>query len=229
LSDKPLNDGPPQRAAVLRQVEETLVTAVDHMRGKLGLTRSTAELVKEIKATMDLPLVPYNFTVIQTLCEHERDKVRNRDAAESFPDVKQDFDDAIRDLTAAIEGKASTRRLRKLVGHAWKWDSAADRRTQQGSASPYKGRPQLCDPNVVCAFADAVARASGRSHVTWTRRTDDNKSVGVILDVFVATVQWAICEAWRCSAPFGQDFTKVKAEGLLGVLRAARRQKQPTD
>ena len=199
------------------------------MRGKLGLTRTAAELVKEIKATMDTLLPPYNFTVLQTLCEHERDKVLNRDAVERFPDVKQEFDSAIRDLTVAIEGKASTRRLRKLVGHAWKWDGAADRRAREGSASPYRGRPELCDPKVVWAFADAVARTSGRSHVSWTRRTDDNKSVGVILDVFVAAVQWAICAAWLCSAPFGKDFTKVKAEGLLGVLRAARRPKYPTD
>jgi hypothetical protein len=101
LSDKPLDDGPSQRAAVLRQAEETLVTAAEHMRGKLGLTRTGTEIIKEIKATMDAPLPPYNFTVLQTLCEHERDKVRNRDAVKRLPKVKQEFDRAIRDLTLA--------------------------------------------------------------------------------------------------------------------------------
>jgi hypothetical protein len=183
---------------------------------------------------MDLPLPPYNFTVLQTLCNHERDKVCNRDAVERFPDVKQEFDRAIRDLTLArmsrvypiVIGYKAFRRLRNLVDRAWKWDSAADRRAREGSATPYMGRPELYDPDVVWAFADAVARASGRLHVSWTRRIDDNKSVGVILDVFVASVQWALCAAWLCSAPFGQDFPKVRAEGLLGVLR---RQKHPTD
>ena len=96
MSDKPLDDGPSQRAAVMRQAEETLFAAVENMRSKLGLTRTTAELVKEIKATMDAPLPPYNFTVIQTLCDHERAKVFNQNAAKASPDAKEKSDKEIR-------------------------------------------------------------------------------------------------------------------------------------
>jgi len=92
--------------------------------------------------------------------------------------------------------------------------------------SPYRGQPEVYDREVVLAFESVIARAIGRSHVSWTRGTDnnDNKSSGPILDVLVAAVQWAMCVAWQCFAPWGTNPPTVKAEGLLGILR-----KKPTD
>ena len=191
------------------------------MRRKLVLTRKTAEIVSDIKATMGAPLPPYNFTVIQTLCERYRANAFNDSAAEMFPDVREEFGNAIRDFATARG--TSARKARKLAGNAWKWDHAVDRRVWEGSATPYKGRPEVYDREVVRAFADAIARAIGRSHVSWTRGTNDNKSSGAILAVFVAAVQWAICVAWQCSAPPDSELTEVKAEGLLGIIKGTKR------
>lgn len=93
---------------------------------------------------------------------------------------------------------------------------------RESSAEPYKGRPEIYDRDVVWAFHDATARASGQPHITWTRRIDDNKSIGVTLGVLVAAVRWAMCVAWQCSAEPGTEPPEVRAEGLIRIIKRRR-------
>jgi hypothetical protein len=172
---------------------------------------------------------PHGFTVLQTLYEREHDKAFNQDAASEFPTIRQEFDAAIRDFVVAREGRTPSRRIRTIAKNAWKSDPAADRRIRKMEKrspkqfrSPYRGQPERYDPEVVLAFADAVARASGRPRVSWTRGTTDNKSTGAILDTLIAAIQWAMCEGWRCFGPPDSKPPKVKAEGVLGIIKAKR-------
>jgi hypothetical protein len=196
------------------------------MRSKLGLTRTTAELVKEIKATMDAPLPPYNFTVIQTLCDHERTKVFNQYAAKASPDAKEKSDKEIRDITAAIEGRVPARRVRRLADRFWKWDHAADRRFREGSTVPYKGRPDVYDPDMALAFADTIARAAGRKCFSLGHHGDNaitqKSEGGPMLRVLVASVEWAMVAGWLAAAPFGTAPPTVKPEGILTVFKRVR-------
>jgi hypothetical protein len=175
---------------------------------------------------------PHGLPVLQVLCDRERDEPFNQLAADEFPAVRQEFEHATRDFVRAREGRRiPARTTHKVARNAWKQDPGADRRTRKMEQappnqfrSPYRGQPELYDPEVVLAFEAEIARAIGRLHVSWTRGTSDNKSSGPILDVLVAAVQWAMSVAWQCSAPWGTHPPTVKAEGLLGILR-----KKPTN
>jgi hypothetical protein len=193
LADKSFDDGPSRRAVIAQHAEKLLEAAVENMRREVGLSRTTEELVSDIKATLYTSLPPYNFNVLQTLCDRYRADAFNDNAAEAFPVERKILDKAIRHLATARG--ISARKARRLSDNAWRWDLAADRRARVGSAQPYKGRPEIYDREVVWAFHDVIARASGQTHITWTRRIDDNKSIGANLDLLVAAVQWAMCVA----------------------------------
>jgi hypothetical protein len=221
LSEKPFDDGPSQRAVIAQRAEKLFEAAVENMRHELGLIPTTEEIVRDIKATLYAPLPPYNFTVLQTLCDRHRADAFNDDAAGAFPAERKILNKTIRDLATARG--ISARTARRLSDNAWKWDRAAERRVREGSAAPYKGRPEIYDRDVVWAFHDAIARASGQPHITWTRGIDDNKSKSANLDVLVAAVEWAMCVAWQCSAKPGTEFPNVTAEGLIGIIKRRRR------
>ena len=235
MADKPLDDELSERAAVARRAYGLLVTSVEEMRRKLGLDRYPAAILDEIKGTMHVEVPPHSFTVLQTLCEREHQSAFNQFAAGDLPGILQEFEHGIQDFVGAREGRrVPARRVHKIVRNAWRQYPGADRRTREMEQwppdqfrSPYRGQPEQYDPEVVLAFEIAVARAISRSRVSWTRGTSDNKSSGPILDVLVAAVQWAMCVAWQCSAPPGSDAPKVKAEGILGIVRAKR--KKSTD
>jgi hypothetical protein len=224
-SDKPFDDGPSRRAAILQTAEKSLGESVEVMRRKLGLTCNTSEIVKNIKETMNAPLPPYNFTVIQTLCERYRANAFNDSAAEAFPGSREAFDNALREFATARG--ISARKARRLIDNAWKSDHAADRRVREGSAAPYKGRPEVYDRDVVWAFADAIARTAGREHfatghhgdVTITEKDDKG---GPMFRVLVASIQWAMIAAWQGAAPPGTVRPTVKPEGILTALKRNR-------
>jgi len=230
VAHKPLNDGPSERAAVTQRAHDSLVATIEEMRRCLRLDRDAAAILDDIKKTMHVEVPPHSFTVVQVLAERERGDAFNQFAADEFPTVRQEFEHAIREFMGAQEGRRiPARGIHKVARNAWKQDPGADRRIramEQGPPdefrSPYRGRPELYDPEVVSAFEIATARAIGQSHVSWTRRTEDNKSSGPILDVFVAAVQWAMCVAWQCWAAPGAAPPNVKAEGLLGSVKAKR-------
>jgi hypothetical protein len=218
----------------LRDAEAKLVAEVEHIRRKLDLRRATLEIINDIKATMHAPLQPHDLTVFQTLYDRERAKVFNQDAAKAFPGVKEDFDDEIRDIVLEIEAKEAARRVRRLVDHAWKWDHAADRRAREGSATPFKGRPEVYDPGVVWAFAYAIANAAGRERFVTGHHgdvtiTDKDDGGGPMFRVLVASVQWAMRAAWQAAAPPGTLPPAVKPEGILMLLRRGRLKTNPTD
>jgi hypothetical protein len=213
------------RAFLLRDAETKLVAEVEYMRRKLNLSRTTVEIVKGIKTTMDTPLPPHNFTVIQTLCERHCADRFNDGAAETATDIREEFDNAIREFATARG--TSARKARRLADNAWKWDHAADRRVREGSAAPHRGRPEVYDRDVVWAFADAITRAAGRERfatghhgdVTITEKDDKG---GAMFRVLIASVQWAMIAAWQTSAPPGTAQPTVKPEGILTVLKRGR-------
>jgi hypothetical protein len=231
LSNKPIEDGPTQRAKTVQRAEASLVTAVERMRRRLHLNRDTPAIVKDIKNTMHACVPSHGYTVLKALCDRERQKAFNRQAAVMFPEYREAFEHRIRDSMSGRD-KKSARKVRSIARNAWKEDPAADRRIREMEKlppdlfrSPYRGQPERYDPEVVLAFENTIADAIGLSRIAWTRETTDGKSSGVILDVFVAAVQWATCFAWRGSAPPGTDLMKVRAEGLLRIVKAARRKK----
>ena len=222
LPEEPLE--PEYHASLLRDTERRLLAKVEHMARKLSLTHATVEIANDIKATMNAPL-PNNFTVMQTLCERYRADAFNDSAAETFPGIREAFDNAIQEF-ATVRG-TSARKARRLVDNAWKWDHAADRRVREGSTAPYKGRPEVYDRDVVWAFADAIARTAGRERfatghhgdVTFTEKDDKG---GPMLRVLVASIQWATIAAWQGAAPPGTAPPTVKPEGILTVLKRGR-------
>jgi hypothetical protein len=209
----------------MQSAEKSLGDSVEAMRAKLSLTSDTLEIVRNIKETMSAPLPPYNLGVIQTLCERYRATAFNDSAAERFSDIRNDFDNAIRDFATARG--TSARKARRLADNAWKWDQAADRRVREGAPEPYRGRPEVYDRNVVWAFADAIARAAGRErfatghHGDVTITEKDNKG-GPMFRVLVASIQWALIAAWEAAAQPGTAQPTVKPEGILTVLKRGR-------
>jgi hypothetical protein len=222
LPDTPLSDGSAERAAIFKNAYNSLIDSVENMRRELRLTRDTADIVNDIKATMHWPLPPYNFSVLQTLCERHCADVFDDSAAKTFPAFRKRMDKAIRGLASAHD--VSARKARKLADNAWKWDHAADRRTREGSTAPYRGRPETYDRDVVWAFANAIARAAEcerfaighHGDETITKTSDKG---GPMFRVLIASVEWAMIAAWLCAAPFGTVAPQAKPEGILTVLK----------
>jgi hypothetical protein len=218
------------RAAV--HAESALSDSAEQLRVKFDLSRSTAEIVQDIKKTMRVVVPPHGFTVIETLCEHERDKVFNQRAADTFPEIHQKFGNAIRDFVLGRDGPTPTRSTRKIAENAWKQDYAADRRALDPARSndfnsPYRGRPEKYDPTIVWAFADAIASAAERKQFSIGHHGDvmlahDNTAGGPMLRTLVAAVQWAMSMAWQASSLPGTEAPIVKPEGILSVIKRGR-------
>ena len=225
-------DSASQRAALVKHADETLIASVNEMNRRLHLTRPDGELVRDIKATMNVALPSYGFTVIQTLCERERAKAFNQYAADGFPTIREDFGNAIQDFVIVREGRTPARKTRKIADNAWKWDHAADRRVRNSvrrgdRRSLHKGRPEIYDPDVVWAFADAIAQAAGREHFASGHHgdltlADENKVGGPMFRVLVAVLQWAMTMAWMMAAPRGTARPIVKPEGILTLIKRGR-------
>jgi hypothetical protein len=222
------------------------------MRRDLELGQGTNAIVDEIKKTLHAEVrgqggtflwmeggefveaKPGGLTVLQVLCERERGRVFNQ--ADDKPPLY--FVDAIQDFMITHDGRTPTRKVRKTARNAWRDDPGANRRIRErepasqgeGFQSPFLGRPEKYDSDVVLAFADAIARSIGRPRISWTRGTGtpdhrgipNHASRGVVLDVLVAAVEWAMCVAWQCSAPSGSKPPTVKAEGILRILKKSQ-------
>jgi hypothetical protein len=229
------------------------------MRRALKLSQGADGILEEIKKTLHAevrkqvgPFVwienegpaqanPGGLTVLQVLCERERATAFNQ--TDDKP--PEHFVEAIQDFMIARDGKTPTRKVRQTARNAWRDDPGAHRRIREreplspgeGFHSPYRARPEKYDPNVVLAFEDAIARAIDKPRISWTRgkyRLDqgyipDHASRGVVLDVLVAAVEWAMCVAWQCNAPEGSKPPKVKAEGILRILKTKRPLTNSTD
>lgn len=230
MSGEPVDDGPSVRATVVQDAWRALVAAVEEMRRTYELHPPTSDLLQTIKQAMHVKVPPHDFTVIQALCERERQNVFSEMADTKFPVVRNEFDKTIQGFLNAGESRTPARKSHWIARNAWKEDPGADRRIREMKLlppdewrSPYRGRPELYDPGVICAFEGAIARAAGRNYVAWTRSIEDNKSRGAMLDVLVAAVRWAMCIAWQSSAPPGRNPPEVKAEGLLKIVKTNRR------
>jgi hypothetical protein len=120
--------------------------------------------------------------------------------------------------------------VRKIAANAWKQDSGADRRVRNALAQDdishaYKGRPEKYPPEVVWAFADTIARASGCEHFSIGHHGDatfGNEGGGPMLRVLVAAVRWAMTAAWLGAAPLGTPPPVVKPEGILSLIKRGR-------
>jgi hypothetical protein len=179
---------------------------------------------------MKRPLPPHNLTVMQTLYDEERAKPFNQSVANEFPTVRKAFGEAIQDFVIIREGKTPARVVRKISANAWKQDSGADRRIRNAApqndiSTAYKGRPEKYPPEIVWAFADAIARAAGRAHFSTGHHgeaTITDEDAGAMLRVLVAASQWAMTAVWLAAAPPGTAPPTVKPEGILMVIRRGR-------
>jgi hypothetical protein len=225
--------------SAMQKADALLSAAVDHMRERYRLAKDRATIVGAIKETMHTQIPPRGLTVFQVLWEQERQGAFNKEAADEFPDVKRQTEVAIRDFSAR-NGRGTARKAHQLARSAWKEDAAADRRAisrarriqgqpQGPLGSPFRDRPEVYDPDVVIAFADAIARAATRPKFSWTRRVDNNKSEGEMLDVLVASIQWAMSSVHIAAGSMLSRPVRVTAGGLLSSLRARRPSQRSTD
>jgi hypothetical protein len=241
------------RAKVVQQVYDLLVARVEQMRSALKLSQESDALLQEIKKTLHTQVrgprgtfawigtegsvreaTSETLTVLQVLYERQTTTAFNQ--TDDEPPAY--FVDAIQDFMIARNGKTPTRKVHSTARNAWRDDPGADSRIREealspseGFHSPYRGRPEKYNPEVVLAFADAIGRAIGRSQISWTRGKGnldhrdipDHASRGVVLDVLVAAVEWAMCVAWQHAGPSGSKPPNVKAEGILRIVKTTRR------
>jgi hypothetical protein len=240
------------RATAVRCAHDSLVAKVEQMQRALGLSQDPKTILDEIKKTLHADVrkqvgtfvwietegpaqaKPGGVTVLQALYEREGPAAFNQ----TDDEPPEYFVDAIQDFKITREGKTPTREVRKTARNAWRDDPGANRRIHEskpasqrkGFRSPYRGRPEKYDSDVVLAFAHAIARITGQPWISWTRGTGtpDHRGIpnhgsrGVVLDVLVAAVEWAMSVAWQ-SGPSGSTPPTVKAEGILRILKKARR------
>jgi hypothetical protein len=216
----------PQGAdAILEGIKKTLRTQVRQQIGTFVWMDMETDQVTPGKS---------GGTVLQVLYERQTATASNQ-TDDKPPEY---FVDAIQDFMIVRDGRTPTRKVRQTARNAWRDDPGADRRIREEPPSPggdfrspYRSRPEKYDPDVVLTFADGIARAIGRPRITWTRGKGeldhrdipDHASRGVVLDVLVAAVEWAMCIAWQHAGPPGAKPPKVKAEGILRIVKAARR------
>src|SRR5262249_15657306 len=159
-------------------------------------------------------------------------KAFNQGGAAQFSTVRQDFGNAIQDFVVIRDGRTPARTTRKIADRAWKRDPAAERRVlragpRDDTSTAYKGRPETYPPDVVGAFAEAIARAAGRKHFSTGHHgdvtiTDKNKGGGPMLRVLVAAMRWAMMTAWQMAAPPGTTPPAVSPEGILSLVKRGR-------
>jgi hypothetical protein len=180
-------------------------------------------LLAEIKATLHKPIPPNDLTVMQALCDQNRARVFNEIAGEAYPNKYLRF---IATISEAVinSSDASRRKARQIAENAWSWNEGADRRTRAGHKSPYRGRPDVYNPEVVKAMADAIARAVGEERFRWYHGVKapaitDSAQAGPMVDIVCCAVDWAMLLAWQLSASPGTAAPKLKPEGVLSILR----------
>jgi hypothetical protein len=226
VSNAQFEDGQGARASVLQAAEAELSAEAERLRAKLSLSRSTVEIVEEIKQTMRMRVGSQNQTVLEVLSEREWAKAFNTSAALWVNATRESFRDAISDFLESNESPIPTRQKRKVADNAWKWDAAADRRERAGSVAPYRGRPEIYDPKVLLAFADTVARVAGRPRFTTGHHGDTTLSGdkgSPLHRTLVASIRWAMVAAWQSAAAPGTPPPTVTPEGaspLSGELAA---------
>jgi hypothetical protein len=206
----------------LRDAEAKLVSKAEHLRAKLCLSRSTVEIVNVIKDTLEMRVGSQNQTVSQILYDRERGNAFNELASDMYPDEYQEHREDISDL---LEESLPARKKGQSASNAWKWDPDGDRRALEGSTAPYKGRPQLYDPDVLWAFADAIALAAERKRFAVGHHGDDTLSDDLgspMFQLLTATVKWAAVIAWLSAAPPGTAAPVVRPEGIRNALRRPR-------
>ena len=221
MSGSQFEDGPEVRASALQGAADKLAREAEHLRTALCLSSSTADIVRGIKQAMEAQASSQNLTVLQILCDREWDKTFNARTAELMPDVRREFRNALADHLSSDESPASVRKARKVAENAWKRDVAAQRREIAGSDAPHRGRPEIYDPDVLLAFADAIARVAGRPRFSTGHHGDIalRGDGSPMLRVLVAAVQWAMTAAWLSAASPGTPPPIVKTEGILTALK----------
>jgi hypothetical protein len=192
--------------------------------------QSSEAVILAVKAALHKAIPPHGFTVIQTLCQQNRTKVFNELGAKVFPDNHSQFIATIR-KAVVDSGFASRRKAQRIAENAWSCNDAADRRTRAGDESPYRGRPEIYNPEVVKAIADAIAHAVGEERFRWyhgekTTTITDSAQAGPMVDIVCCAVAWAMLVAWQASAPPDTEPPKLKPEGILSILRRTTRTKR---
>lgn len=199
----------------LEKAAQSLSDSVEKMRCAYRLGPSTDEMVAAIKATMQVRIEPYGFTVVQTLYNSHRANSFN-----SYP-VPKAFELAIQDFVTLREGRTSARKTRQRAANAWKQNLAVHRRICANKMlstnewrSLYRGQPERYDPEVVHAFGNSIMRVTGQNKIR--RGTCDR---GPMVAVLVAAVTWAMTLTWLFA---GTGWEPPRPASRLGMLKIMR-------
>jgi len=227
--------------AILEEIKQTMHTQVRGQRGAFvwietegSVQKAIAQLPKLFGRQSPGPgiedLNRSEATVLQVLYERERATAFNQTDDKPPPY----FVEAIQDFMIAHDGRTPARKVRKTARNAWRENPGADRRVREMERQPaakfrsrYRGRPEKYDPGIVWAFADAITRAAGREHFSIGHHgdeaiTDKNQKGGPMLRVLVASIRWAMTNAWFEASLSGTEPPKVKPEGVLTVIKRGR-------
>jgi hypothetical protein len=236
-----------ERAKVVQRAYDSLVATVEQMRRALKLPKEADAILEEIKRALHaevrhqvgtftwienegpMPAKPGGLTALQVLCERERAIAFNQ--TDDEPPAY--FVDAIQDFMIVHDGRTPTRKVRKTSRNAWRDDPRADSRIRErepsGSErfrSPNRGRPEKYPPDVIWAFADAIARVTGREQFSTGHHGDatiiDENKGGPMLRVLVAAVRWGMMTAWQANAFPGTRPPTVRPEGILSLIKRGR-------
>jgi hypothetical protein len=213
----------------LADAEIALSEAIHKMRQKMRIERSAAEMLSDIKEAMHATVPPHGMTVIQTLCHRERDKAFKLEFATGFPEV---MSRGQKEIGVFLKDRDTpARKKRQFAANAFSSDPGKYRRLRRevGSAeepnpnpspekllSTAKGRPEKYDPDVIRAFARAIARAAGREKFERGNRYIP----GPMFTTLLCAMQWALTVAWKFSAPPGTSPPpKLEHRHLEGIIR----------
>jgi hypothetical protein len=180
-------------------------------------------VLEAVKATLHKPIPPHGFTVMQALGDQIRARVFNENSQEVFHELQSQFVEAITE-EVTHRGGQPRRKARRIAENAWSWNEAADRRTRAAHKSPYRGRPEVYNPEVVKAVADAIAHSVGEERFRWyhgekTTAITNSAQASRMVDLVCCAVEWVTFVAWQLSAPPGTTAPKLRPEGILSILR----------
>jgi hypothetical protein len=212
----------------LADAEIALSEAVVEMRRKRRIERSASDMLKEIKQAMNETVPPHGMTVVQTLCQRERDKAFKLEFATGFSEVMSRGQKEIRDFLQ--DNGTRARKRKQIAANAFSSDPGKYRRLRRevGSAeepnpnpnpekllSSAKGRPEEYDAQVVWVFVQTIERAAGLGKFELGNRKGD----GAMFQVLRRAMEWAMAIAWQGSAPPGGRRPKLNSQSLQIMIR----------
>jgi hypothetical protein len=209
--------------------EIALGKAIVEMCQKRHINRSASEIIKEIKATLNVRIPPFGMTVIETLCHRERDKAFARLLDEpglsglasrgqkEIRDFLQDIGTPARKRKQIATNTFSVepgkyRRLRREVGSA---EEPHPNPSPAKLLSTAKGRPEEFDAQVVWVFMQTIARAAGLGQF----EPGDRDGNGAMFKVLLRAMEWGLAIASLGSRGSSRPRPKLNSQSLQIMIR----------